>query len=134
MLVLTITGAFAATATYLANHFLKMGAVRASALLSLAVGLFFYFFPHFFAPYFIRHIPLVFMGASFIGMVSKNVVGNYLLIAFSGIIFSLIYLNSSRFFAGFGGALGTTACISVLVSVGLAFLQKKRKGRKSNSN
>ncbi|MDT0677515.1 hypothetical protein [Autumnicola musiva] len=124
--VLIFTGPAAATATYLANHYFKMGAVRASALLSLAVGLTFYSLPQFFPTYLVKHIPLVFMGASFIGMVSRKVMPSYYQIGLSGIVFSLIYLNSSRFFTGFGGALGTTACIAVLVSLGLHFLIKRK--------
>ncbi|MDT0647806.1 hypothetical protein RM545_13990 [Zunongwangia sp. F260] len=125
-----LTGAAGATLTYLANHRFRMGAVRASALLSLVVALIFYVFPNLLSSYLTTHIPLVFMGSSFIGMVSRKVMENIVLLVISGIIFSLIYLNSGQFFAGFGGALGTTACISVLVSAGLAAIQKSRPIKK----
>ncbi|MDT0685962.1 hypothetical protein [Autumnicola psychrophila] len=129
-LTLIITGAAGATATYVANHHLRMGAVRASAVLSFSVGLIMYLFPDLLPAYYTRNIPLVFMGASFIGMVSQKVMGSFVLVIISGVIFSLIYLNSGKFFAGFGGALGTTACISVLVAVGLASIQRSRPVQK----
>lgn len=129
-LILVLTGAAGAVLTYLANHHLKMGAVRASALLSLLVALILYLFPYLLPFHLTKHIPLVFMGGSFIGMVSQKVMGNIMLLVISGIIFSLIYLNSSQFFAGFGGALGTTACISVLVSAGLASIHKSKPIKK----
>ena len=128
--ILIVTGAAGATLTYLANHHFRMGAVRASALLSLLVALILYLFPYLLPSYLIKHIPLVFMGASFIGMVSQKVMGNFVLLIISGVIFSLIYMNSSQFFAGYGGALGTTACIAVLVSAGLASIQRSRPIKK----
>ncbi|WP_299755655.1 hypothetical protein [uncultured Pontibacter sp.] len=122
-----ITGVLAAISTYFLNVRLKQGPVRASALLSLVVGLVFYFFPDLLSPHLTANIPVVFIGASFIGMVSSNVVSNYLLVGVSGLIFSLIYLNTSKFFAGYGGGLGTAACISLLVAISLPFFIKKHK-------
>ena len=126
-LVLMATGAIAAVCTYFVNVKLQQGPVRSSAALSLAVGLFFYFYPDLLSAYLTANIPVVFIGASFIGMVSSSVVSNYSLVGISGAIFSLIYLNTSKFFTGYGGGLGTAACISLLVAISLPFLVKNKK-------
>ena len=125
--ILFLTGIISAILTYVVNNKYRQGAVRASAGLSLLVGLFFYFFPELFSPYLTKNIPIVFIGATFIGMVSSKILPSYLLVGFSGFIFSIIYLNASPFFKGYGGALGTTAAISVLVSLSLAVVSKSEK-------
>jgi len=127
VVILLATGAFAAISTYFVNVKLKQGPIRSSAVLSLLVGIFFYIFPDLLSPYLTTNIPVVFTGASFIGMVSSVVVSNYLLIGTSGFIFSVIYLNASKFFAGYGGGLGTAAAISLLVAIGLPFVTRKNK-------
>ncbi|MEO2063243.1 MAG: hypothetical protein ABGW97_09695 [Christiangramia sp.] len=123
--ILILTGILAAVSTYVLNNNLKQGAVRASALLSLLVGLFFYFFPDLFSEKLTQQIPVVFIGGSFIGMVSSRILSSYVLLAISGTIFSILFINSSRFFEGFGGGLGTTAAISLLVSLSLAIIARK---------
>ncbi len=128
--ILFLTGIISAILTYVVNNKYRQGAVRASAGLSLLVGLFFYFFPELFSPYLTKNIPIVFIGATFIGMVSSKILPSYLLVGFSGFIFSIIYLNASPFFKGYGGALGTTAAISVLVSLSLAVVSKSEKIKK----
>ncbi|PRX44382.1 hypothetical protein [Salegentibacter salegens] len=128
--ILFLTGIISAILTYVVNNKYKQGAVRASASLSLLVGLFFYSFPDIFNPYLTKNIPIVFIGATFIGMVSSKILPSYLLVGFSGFIFSIIYLNASPFFKGYGGALGTTAAISVLVSLSLAVVSKSEKMKK----
>lgn len=130
ILILFITGIISALLTYIVNNKHRQGAVRASAGLSLLVGLFFYFFPEIFSPYLTKNIPIVFIGATFIGMVSSKILPSYLLVGFSGFIFSIIYLNASPFFKGYGGALGTTASISVLVSLSLAVVSRSEKIKK----
>lgn len=130
IIILFLTGIISALLTYVVNNKYKQGAVRASAGLSLLVGLFFYLFPDIFTPYLTKNIPIVFIGATFIGMVSSKILPSYLLVGFSGFIFSIIYLNASPFFKGYGGALGTTAAISVLVSLSLAVVSKSEKIKK----
>ncbi|UBZ07027.1 hypothetical protein LDL76_16915 [Salegentibacter mishustinae] len=128
--ILFFTGIISAILTYVVNNKYRQGAVRASAGLSLLVGLVFYFFPELFSHYLTKNIPIVFIGATFIGMVSSKILPSYLLVGFSGFIFSIIYLNASPFFKGYGGALGTTAAISVLVSLSLAVVSKSEKIKK----
>jgi hypothetical protein len=69
-----------------------------------------------------KNIPLVFIGTSFIGMVSSKVQGSYFRLAVAGILFSSVYINKSHFFQGFGGALGTLAFISLLTTMGVLIL------------
>ncbi|MFC6860318.1 hypothetical protein [Zunongwangia atlantica] len=130
--ILIVTGIIGALITWFINNHKAKGAVRASALPSLIVGLIFYFFPNFLSEYLTKQIPLVFIGASFVGMVSINIMAKWIYVAISGFIFSLIYLNTGKFFNGFGGALGTTACISVLVAIGLAKLIEHRGIKKKS--
>lgn len=120
-----LTGIIAVVATFYISTHLKQGAVRASAGLSLLVALIPFLFPDLFTAHLASDIPNVFFGASFIGMVSKNLISNYWLLALSGLLFSLIYLHSGSLFNGFGGALGTTASISVVVILGFKKLKEK---------
>lgn len=125
LFVLIISGVAGVILTFTTSNLLKQGAVRASAGLSLLVALFFNFFPNLLSEYLTHNIPFVFFGASFVGMVSKNLVSNYWALGISGIIFSILYINTGPYFEGFGGALGTTASISVIVILGVIILQKK---------
>ncbi|MET1057699.1 MAG: hypothetical protein ABWY16_20455 [Pedobacter sp.] len=113
--------------TFYVNEDLKQGPVRSSALLSLAVGLFFYFFPHSMGSYLVKNIPVVFIGGSFIGMVSSRIVSSYLLIGTAGLVFCLIYINTSRFFNGYGGAVGTASSIALLAVLSIPVVTKKHK-------
>lgn len=124
--IITITAIIAAMLTLFTNHELKQGPVRSSALLSLLVALLAYFFPHVLAPYLTKNIPVVFIGGSFIGMVSKKIVASYFKLALAGLVFAMIYLNTSNFFAGYGGALGASAGISLLSVLSLPFFTPKK--------
>lgn len=114
-MVIVITGVVGVILTFFCSDHLKMGAVRASALLGLLVGLFFYVFPTIFSPFITKHLPLVFIGASFIGMVSAEVTKNYIKLAIAGGVFGLLYVFKSKFFDGFGGALGALAFVTLIM-------------------
>lgn len=125
--LLILTGITAAIGTYYVNNHLRHGAVRASALLSFMVASFFYLFPELLNSTLTKQIPVVFIGASFVGMVSHKVVNNYAVLAISGVVFTVIFLNTSTFFTGYGGALGTSACISLLTAMSLPLLLSKKR-------
>ncbi len=127
-LILVITGVLGVTLTFYVSEDLQQGNVRASALLSLLVGLFFYFFPEVLSAYLTKNIPLVFIGTSFIGMVSSKALKSYLKLALSGALFSVIFIYGSRYFDGYGGSLGALALISLLVV--LSFSGLLRNGLK----
>jgi hypothetical protein len=115
-IILILVSIFAATATFYVNVELKQGPIKSSALLSLVVALFFYFFPHSLSSFLVTKIPVLFFGASFAGMSSKDVIHNYRWMIVVGFIFGLIFINTSKFFTGYGGGLGTTALISTVIT------------------
>lgn len=129
--IIIISGFIAALATFYLNNRLQLGGVMASAAISVIAGGFFHFFPNLFDEYYTINIPLVIMGASFVGMASSRVIRKYWIIGISGIIFSVLYLYTSSFFEGFGGGLGTTAAISLCSSYVLKRFQSKKKISKS---
>lgn len=125
--ILIITGIIGAILTYFVSEKLKQGAVRASALLSIPVGLFFYFFPQLLDSYLTKNIPLVFIGATFIGMVSSEVKVSYIKLGLAGVLFSIIYIYNTNFFEGYGGSLGALALISLLAAMGISVLFSKNE-------
>jgi hypothetical protein len=125
--ILLLVSFFGSVITFYVNEGLKQGPVRSSALLSLMVGLYFHFFPGMMDSYLVKNIPIVFIGASFIGMVSARLLANYLLIGLAGIIFCLIFLNTSQFFNGYGGGIGTASAIALLAVLSIPIAGKRRK-------
>ncbi|KLT66671.1 hypothetical protein [Pedobacter sp. BMA] len=125
--ILALVGLAGAVTTFYVNEGLKQGPVRASASLSLMIATFFHFCPPGIDPFLSENIPLVFIGSSFIGMVSGRLVNNYWLIAAAGVLFCIIFLNASRYFKGYGGALGTSACISLLAILSIPIVTKKQR-------
>lgn len=123
------SGCFSAILTYVLNNKLNLGAVRASALVGCLAGGFVLLFPHVLSDYLTHTLPLVFFGASFIGMVSSEVLSNYFLIALSGGIFTCLFLNSSRLFHGFGGGLGIAACVALLITLAIPVIVNKVRSK-----
>jgi hypothetical protein len=124
---LICTAILACLLTFYVNHNLKQGPVRASALLSLLVGLVCFYSASWMGEVLAKQIPVVFIGGSFIGMVAKKIVNSYFRLALAGLVFSIIYLNTSQFFNGYGGALGASAGISLLSVLSLPFLSPKKQ-------
>ncbi|MCH7415597.1 hypothetical protein MM213_18995 [Belliella sp. R4-6] len=114
LLLLTVfVGTFSALATYLLHtKYSENPVLISSALTFVVTGLYQLFADD--LPDIFQHIPYLCIGGTFIGMSSRKKVKQAKYILIAGLIFSLIYLRSSTFFEGFGGALGTSACISVL--------------------
>lgn len=128
-LLLVIIAIVGSILTFYVNHQLKQGPVRSSAMLSLAVATFFYLFPSLFNEHLTKNIPVVFIGGSFIGMVSKKMISSYFSLFISAVVFAVIYLNASTFFNGYGGALGASAGISLLSVLSLPFISPKKHQR-----
>ena len=125
--ILLIVGGLSSIITFLLQIKYKQGPVRSSALVGVLVGVFVLVFPNLLSTYLTENLPLVCFGASFIGMVSSKIMSDYLLIGLSGVVFTLIYFNTSNYFSGFGGGLGSAACIALLVTLSIPVLMKKRK-------
>ncbi len=127
--ILIFTGVIAALLTNIVSIYLAQGAVRSSAFLSVLVCLFFYVYPALLSPYLTKNIPVVFFGASFIGMASREILASRILISAAGCTFSLIYLNTDNLFNNFGGRLGLSAFISVLVAhcLDISFMRKNEQ-------
>ncbi len=124
-LIIIIIGILGATVTFFVSDHLKQGRVRASATLSLLVSMFFYCYPEVLSPFLTSNIPLVFIGASFIGMVTSRAKGNYFRLALAGCLFSILYLNKDQFFEGYGGALGALAFIALFSTITFSELISK---------
>ena len=108
-----LAGISSALITFYLNNRLQMGGVMASSLVSIIPATFFYIFPEILNNYLTENLPLICMGASFIGMATSRIISHYWIIGLSGLFFSGIYLCTGSFFDGFGGSLGTTAAISL---------------------
>jgi len=123
----------AALATWELNVKYCFGGVRASSIVSLISGL---------IVYFSKLDPdygVAVMGASFAAMSTEYVIPKRFWMTICGIVFALIFLNlPDNIFPGFGGKLGTTACISVVMTLGFMrmitnvknFIKKVKKNKK----
>jgi len=124
ILLIITCSVFAGHYTYVLNHRLKLGAVIASSLISILGGVLVY------TPItssLQEILPLVVMGASFVGMASKEVAGQHRVILVSCLFFGILFYCTGVFFEGFGGSLGTTAAIAFCASLGFQHLFFKKR-------
>ncbi len=125
-LLLIIVSIIGAVSTYTVSVGLKAGPIKASAILSLFVAIIVAIIPKTISWYsLVENMPVVFMGASFIGMSITEIMPNKSQIALAGLVFGLIFINEGIFFKGYGGGLGTVACLSVLITIGVIKLLSK---------
>lgn len=122
--LILIAGVISALSTFYLNNQLQLGGVMASAGISVIAGGFFYLFPELLNPYLTESLPLIIMGASFIGMATYRIIKQIWIIGIAGLFFSLIFLFTGSFFDGFGGNLGTTAAISLCSAFTINHLKK----------
>ena len=111
--------------TYVLSQQWKQGPVRASAVVALIGAVSIMVFKEQLPVFYIQNIPLVVIGASFVGMSTTHTMHHLLQVGLAGLIFGIFYLFSSRYFHGFGGALGLSACMAVLISIAVMKLVKR---------
>ncbi len=109
------SGIIAAASTYWIHTRFGTNPVLASSLVTLAIALAVLSFGE--SSPWMRPIPYAGIGGSFIGMSTKKTAKGFESILLAAVIFGVIFIHSSQFFEGFGGALGTSACISVLTAI-----------------
>jgi hypothetical protein len=118
-LILLVVSLLGGVSTYLFSQKLNFSSVLASTLLSLIVALVFLAVGELGQSGLSSKIPVVFIGASFVGMSSVQNLKNIQQVAFASLIFGIVFLSASSLFAGFGGGLGTSAAIGVICNIGL---------------
>ncbi len=123
-IVIAICGAWL---TYHLNKNLKFGPVRASGFMAMLAGGFYQLNTWFWNMDLPKNIPFIVIGSSFIGMISSRKHFKNFNLFIAPILFTLIYHNISKEFKGFGGALGTAACISLVVTIYLRSLKPIKK-------
>lgn len=112
------------SASFGLSHYAGWNKVLASALPSLLVYILLKLTDNWIDPQFSQMIPAAFMGASFCGMSAPPVLASFRSATISGFFFGLIFSSPILFFNGYGGALGTMACISVFATAGLRRIVK----------
>ncbi|WBM73856.1 hypothetical protein [Saprospira grandis] len=101
------------------QRYAHFSAVLASAAPSLGLALFLFLWPYPLDDFWLEELPLIFFGASFAGMSQGHRLPNLPSQLVSALIFAALIFAQSQFFKGYGGALGTSACIAVLGSMAL---------------
>lgn len=114
ILFITLLGA---VGTFLFHNSVRaVNPILASAILTLIVSVICHFLDQ--KDYhIIKEIPYIFIGGTFIGMSTRKKAKGLFNILLASMFFSVLYLKSSQFFQGYGGALGVSACISVLIVI-----------------
>jgi hypothetical protein len=124
--LLIITSVVAAVVTYYLNNNLKLGPVKASALVGLAAGIL--------LPILIKGtgttLAVMAICASFGGMSNTKRMPSWIPMAFVGLSAALVYMFASPFIGGTGGKLGTMAFGSTMAIRGLMDLVAKFQGSK----
>lgn len=113
--------------TYSINIKANQGPVRASALVALFSGLFFYMLRDFIPALYVENIPLYIVGGSFIGMVTSTTYINCYSLAFSSVVYAFLLWFAAKKFEGFGGGLGILACVALMCTMALPMLTQKKK-------
>jgi len=128
MVVIIIISLVGSLLTYFFADKVKWTAVKSSSLLSLFFACSSLVLNNY-VPYDNELYTLCFFGASFVGM-TKITNLSYFWIGAGGITYGLLFNTVYQYFSNIGGALGSTACISIIV----VFLMHKVFNKYSNKN
>lgn len=126
------TSIVAALLTQELNIWRRFGPVRSSAIVSLIFSLIVYVLPN---NEMILAVPAVAMGASFVAMSSRRVIPNRGWMCVAGLLFAIVFLLTNPQLEGYGGVLGTGACVAVIMNIGMRrFFDALRKIRILTTN
>ncbi|MAW65355.1 MAG: hypothetical protein CMD18_04075 [Flavobacteriales bacterium] len=113
-LLFTIIIAFFGTIlTYWLNNKRGYGPIKASAIPTFIIAIPLQLIP---VSGFIALVPIVFFGATFVGMSNDKTIG-WMAVITSSVVYAIIFHFIHPYFNGYGGALGATACLSCLMGV-----------------
>lgn len=113
LLFLVITSLFGTTITYWLNNKRGCGPIKASAIPTFIVAIPLQLIP---VSGFIALVPVVFFGATFVGMSNDKTIG-WVAVILSSVLYAIIFYFIYPYFNGYGGSLGATACLSCLMGV-----------------
>ncbi len=120
LIIIFFVAVLAVFLTYGFTQKFKMSNVESSSLISLVFSLIvLMFFPDY------LQYTGVFFTASFIGMSSKDVVGNYYYLIISALVLTVVYYLFIPEFNGSGGKMGMMALVSVVITYGLKKMYSK---------
>jgi len=106
--------------TYHLNNTRNWGGIKASAFVAILIGTAYQFCIEFDLKLtLLRDYFSIMMGATFMGMIANHHQHKKIDFIISALIFCTLFQHSSSFFNGFGGLLGTIACISILCVFGI---------------
>lgn len=128
-IVLIIIAVIGATGVQYLIRYKQWNAVRASSLLALLVAVIFKLAFNGSSNYLVNAIPPLFLGATFVGMVSAKQTSSFISIGLAAVLYSLLFIYSGKYYQGYGGLLGTTACVSLLVVLSSKYLKSNKKLR-----
>lgn len=112
--IILIISVIAGVATYIVSHFLKRGAVIASAIITLISGL---MLPYFF-PEMGNLLAVAAACSSYAGMISLENALNLFEMTFISLMTGILFIASNSAYVGIGGRLGTIAAISCFAWLG----------------
>lgn len=125
LITFALIGSFS---THCLIRYQKWHGVKASSFLSLLTALICRFLI-LEQTYLVETLPIIFIGATFIGMVSFKQTSSFVGIAAATLIYCILFFYSSTYFQGYGGVLGTTACVSLLVVLSTRYFSSDKKLR-----
>ena len=113
--------------TYYFNKNKGWGPVKASSFIALFFGGIYQLNSCYFHLKLDENIPYIAIGSTFIGMISTKKHDRNFHFYIAPLIFVFLYYNFSSYFKGFGGALGTAACISLVITIYLRSLKRTKR-------
>lgn len=128
-IILIIVAIFGAVSVQYLIRYKQWSGVRASSLTALLVAVVFKLAFRDSTNYLVQTIPALFLGATFVGMVSARQTSSFISIGLAALLYSLLFIYSGKYYQGYGGLLGTTACVSLLVVLSSKYLKSNKKLR-----